>query len=488
MTKIQDIDVAFIETLKKHPDYSAHITEILYKNAAGSVYPNNFTSSNMARTRVKRLDNKDFIEYIVRNAILIYNAHKRMTKENSRLYRTDSWYEGNLFPNFNAIEEAINIISNPNINSILYYETNQNQLFALTDAVAKTRFNSSWYSNGQEFIPDPLEKGAEFRYQIDTLGKDASEELLAKVDHDVAVVKPMTKVNINYESVNRCLKEVALGTQVKYSRNEYALDGTLFATQDVGRKRKNQEDSVIILTHPDNEKFKFLAVSDGMGGLEAGEAASNYVVHELAEWFKTVPADAYYLPSGLDELFKQAIRKINSEIFNKYHTSAGATLVAAIVTENETIIANVGDSRAYAISASSQTLLTKDDSYVWDKMMRKTGGLPPTSEEIDNLRFDPDNNKITKFMGKEILGHIQLLKIPNYCYDTLLLLSDGVTDLLFQDEIRIIAQTTPREEITRALVERAITRDAVKNSRFIGEKSRVVSAGKDNATAAMFRR
>ncbi len=487
MTKIQDIDVAFIETLKKHPNFSENISSILYKNAVEEVYPTNFTSTNMARTRVRRLDNKDFIEYIIKNAVIIYSAYQKLHDPN-RHTRNTSWYDESSFPNISEIVKEMEIITNPKINAILYYSANPNQLFVLADAVAKTRFNPKWYSNGTTFIPDPLEKGAEFRYQLDTVGTPNAKELLAKIDHDVAVVKPMTKVNINYEAVNRCLQEVAMGTQVQYARNEYALDGTLYATQDVGKKRSNQEDSVIILTHPDNPDFKFLAVSDGMGGLAAGEVASNYVVKSLAEWFKTVPADAYYFPSGLKESFAQAIKKINDDIYNKYHTEAGATLVGAIVTEQDTIIANVGDSRAYAVTDTSISLLTSDESYVWNQAVVKNGGQKPSPEQIDDFRFNPNNNKITGYMGQPNMTRVQTLTIPNYTYKTLLLLSDGVTDLLSQDDIRIIAQNTPRSEITRALVERALTYDAVKRAKFIGEASRVVSAGKDNASAAMFRR
>ena len=487
MTKIQDIDVAFIETLKKHPNYIEHISTILYKNATEVVYPNNFTSTNMARTRVRKLDNKDFIEYIIKNATIIYSAYQKLHYQ-GRNTRNISWYDESSFHNISEIAKEMEIITNPKINAILYYSANPNQLFTLADAVAKTRFNPRWYSNGTTYIPDPLEKGTEFRYQLDTVGTPKAQELLTKIDHDVAVVKPMTKVNINYEAINRCLQEVTMGTQVQYARNEYALDGTLYATQDVGKKRKNQEDSVIILTHPDNQDFKFLAVSDGMGGLEAGEDASNYVVKSLAEWFKTVPADAYYFPSGLKESFAQTIKKINDEIYNSFHTDAGATLVGAIVTEQDTIIANVGDSRAYAVTDTSINLLTSDESYVWNQAVVKNGGQKPSPDQIDNLRFNPNNNKITGYMGQPNMGKIQMLTVPNYTYKTLLLLSDGVTDLLSQDDIRIIAQSTPREQITRALVERAITYDAVKRARFIGESSRVVSAGKDNASAAMFRR
>ncbi len=479
MTKIQDIDIAFIETLKAHPDFIQNIYNILYKNATDCVNQLNFTSKNMARTRVSRKDSIDFIEYIIKNTTIIYYAYQEMIKKNNG-------YE-EFFNDFSEIEKAIPIIENSNINSILYYQSHPNELFSLTTAVVNTRFNPNWYTDGQKFVPDPLEKGAKVRYQIDSIGTDLAADLLDKIDRDIDIIKPISKQNINYLNINRCYKEVAAGVQTRYNKSEYHLDGTLFATQNVGKKRKNQEDSVIILTHPDNEKFKFLAVADGVGGLQAGEVASNFVVKELAEWFTKIPADTYYITNGLAEAFSAKIKEISDELYSKYHMRAASTLVAAIVTENKTWIASVGDSRAYSVNNNGLTLLTNDESLVWKEMTVQNNGRS-TTQDIDDLRFARGNNKILRCIGQEYLDRIQMFSIPNKSYDSLLLFSDGVTDLLSQEDIKIIAQNTPREEITKVLVKQAITYDAIKNAKFRGEKDQIVSAGKDNATAAMFRR
>ena len=487
MTKIQDIDVAFIETLKAHPDYSTSITYLLYDNATAPVYVRNFTSKNMARTRISRLDSRDFIEYIVKNAVIIYHAYQEvMTSKNKNI--PTGWYDRYSFVDIQEISKAIELIQNPKVNIIFYYNTHPNELFGIANAVAQTRFNQRFYNNGTSYTSDPNKNGTEFRYQLDRIGTPLAQELLDKVTHDAEEIKPVTKLNVNYESVNRCLREVVAGTQVKYAHSEYALDGTLFATQDVGRKRDNQEDSVIILTHPDNDKFKLIAVADGVGGLDGGELASNYVVKELAEWFKQIPADAYYITSGLKESFTKTIARISNDLFQKYHQRAGSTLVSSIVTEKDTIVASVGDSRAYTVADGQISLVTSDESVVWQEMQQRNNNSKPTNQELDDLRFAPGNNRILRCMGQPNLEQIQTRIIPNDSYETLLLLSDGVTDLLSQDDIRIIAETTPREEVTKALVEIAKTSDAVKKSRFWKSQEKVVQAGKDNATAAMFRR
>lgn len=488
MTKIQDIDVAFIETLQQHPEFSNGLSSILFNNATRGVAQNNFTSKNMARTRVRKLISRDFIEYIIKNAVIIYNAYYKISpnEELNRVLENSgrTYTKEELFPNFASIEQAMPIITNSKVNTIIYYESNPNDLFALADAVAQTRFNPTWYyKGGGVYKPDNMGIGTEFRYQLDTVDKSPVKEHLDKITHDVEVVEPVSKISINYENVNRCLREVAMGTQVQYSRNEYGLDGTLYATQDVGR-RNNQEDSVIILTHPDNDQFKFLAVADGMGGLSQGEQASNYVIKEISEWFKRIPGDAYYFEHGLMEAYENELRRINDELYNRYHRQAGSTFVGAIITEYETLIASIGDSRAYTIDKGNVSLLTRDESLAWNQMMaRKNGNV--TKEDIDDLRFAPENNKITKCMGNDELGVIQTIRIFNSSYDKLLLLSDGVTDLLSQDKISFIAQNTPKEQLTKALVDYAVNYNAQKRNAISGNFD-TVRAGKDNATAAMF--
>ena len=473
MTKIKDIDIAFAETLDVHPDFISVMPTLLSDNAS-LVYPRNFTNTNMARTRVSRLDGKDFIEYIVKNAILIYVAHEEMKKEGYSDLET-------IFSNFSSIDSAIETLVNPSINTILYYEQNRNELFYLAEAVAKTRFNPKWYKNNGRYQRDVEKEGEKVRRKIDSYSETSAKKYLTKIDHDVEVVKPVSKMNINYTAMNRCLREIRDNTQVKYSRNEYALDGTLYATQDVGKRRNNQEDSVLILTHPDNEQFKILVVADGVGGGYGGEKASNYVVAELSKWFMSLPADAYYMDENIEKYLTKEIMRISDDITSKYSGRAGSTLVGAIVTEKRTIIANVGDSRAYTIQNGRLSLVTEDDSLVYEQLKDQKMGKKIKDSDLDDLRFNPTNNIITSSLGFGPLDHVSITTIPNDSYDKLLLFSDGVTDLLSQEEIRVIANSTPRDEITRALVDRAL-------SRGIKKGSMEISAGKDNATAAMYGR
>lgn len=486
MANIEIIDKAIDETLRAHPNFASSFSLTIFANIKDQVNLNNFTHRNGVRESLQNVQSKDFIEYIITEAVLIYGAIYALypiilstgTANNKVLEELNR-----NFPGYQNIIREMNFMrSNPSLNLINYYQINTKNLNDLVFAVISTRFNPHFY-----FYPKTnLTQGENWREKINNLGQKNAQvrQLITKIKKDATVLENITDLRFNPIGINRCLKEVMAGSQIEHKRNEYALGGTLFATQDVGQRRKNQEDSTIILTHPSNPSFKLLAVADGMGGLKAGEEVSNYVIRQLSIWFQNISKNLYQNPERVKEMLHQLVIKINQEVYEKYHDKAGSTLVAGVVTEKETIIVNVGDSRAYTIKDGSLSLNTEDNSKVWLEMrdqVRKEKRLP-TLRDIDNLRFAEGNNLITKCIGQESLFP-SIYSIKND-YDKLLLFSDGVHDLLSSDDIRIIATTTKAEDITKALVDLAISKDA--ENIINGQLMNQVPAGKDNTTAAAY--
>ncbi|MDE5888994.1 MAG: serine/threonine-protein phosphatase, partial [Bacilli bacterium] len=368
--------------------------------------------------------------------------------------------------------------SNPEINCSLYFKTNNNDLLALINSVFEMRFN----------------KNQSYRNYIDKHGRVESVtpngeivNLFEKVNTDIKEVEEAEKIQVNHRAINKCLGDLMSGVQLKNQRNEYALDGTLYASQDVGKRRQNQEDSVVILTHPENPEFKFLAVADGMGGVDKGEKASSYTLQQISVWFNSLPADAYFYPEQLQTSFNNKLMEISNEIYRAYNADfnriiAGSTFVGSIVTQDKTIVSSVGDSRAYTTDGQNLNLITIDESSVWAPSMPSN---IVTKEALDELRFNKNNNVITRCMGQP-LNDVQSTIIQNQDYIRLILMSDGVTDLLSTDRIRILSLSATPETLTKVLVDEALMYDAV---RFRGETPNyngIVPAGKDNATAAAF--
>ena len=110
----------------------------------------------------------------------------------------------------------------------------------------------------------------------------------------------------------------------------------------------------------------------------------------------------------------------------------------------------------------------------------------PTIDDIDNLRFMANNNLITKCIGDKDIGNVQSTIIDNDSYDKLLIFTDGITDIMSHKEIEFICQTTMPEEITKSIVSYAISHSVTEILAGSNREVELVSAGKDNASAAAF--
>ena len=193
----------------------------------------------------------------------------------------------------------------------------------------------------------------------------------------------------------------------------------------------------------------------------------------------------------VQQLLNKKIAQISNDIYKTYNAPyngirCGATVVASIVTQEYTINSTVGDSRIYTIKDDKLQLITRDESVVWPPYKEAKDMTP---EELDDLRFVRNNNEILRCIGQDMdANHIQTMIIPNNSYDKLILLSDGVTDLLSQEQIRVISRNYPTDRITHELVQTAITNIARRAQGADEIHRNRIQEGKDNATAAMYAR
>jgi len=214
----------------------------------------------------------------------------------------------------------------------------------------------------------------------------------------------------------------------------------------IGPRRKNNEDFVCCIQSPINEKIKLLLVCDGMGGFNHGEAASKIVAEEIINWF-----NSYGFVSGFDGIELEINKVIEKArlIIRKSYVMCGTTLTFAIVGVNETFIGNVGDSRTYIIKDGVLNQITKDDSEVWKEFYDKK------LLEKDDLRFLRRNNVLINAIDDYLRPiDLQAYFILNSAYDGILLLSDGVTDILSDKVItRILNETVDSDILDKLLYE-----------------------------------
>ena len=487
MTTHEKIDFAILETIRVHPDFIPTLSMMLYSNmtSKNGINPDYFTSSNNARSYIREIKQDDLLEFMLEEVVKCYNALSYYIYNNTELNAIKDDKERikascEIFPGLPKLQKAILKIADNNINVKTYYQLNTKELLDLVTAVVQTRYqvHSSWRTyidkvgNGKSFI------------------KNSQVDLLDKIRKDMSSSSVAKNVEFNQKALNRCFSDVMSGAQLKNQHNNYGLDGNLFAAQDIGKNRSNQEDSVLILTHPENNNFKLIVVSDGMGGVDYGEKASQYITQQLGIWFSKLPVSLYKEPNKVQELLKAEIAKISGEIYDRWNTpetiNSGCTLATSIVTEKATITATVGDSRIYCVKDGELTLMSRDESAVWPS--NKTQ-FTISNKELDDLRFHIYNNQITRCIGYRMnASSIQSLIIDNSLYDKIILLSDGVTDLLTQEEIKIISTVFPPHMVAEQLVQSAITNSAKRPAGADNLHNGIVSAGKDNATAAMFSR
>jgi protein phosphatase len=208
---------------------------------------------------------------------------------------------------------------------------------------------------------------------------------------------------------------------------------------DVGRIRKNNQDTVIL----GNGLF---GVADGMGGHNGGEIASAGLRDGLLR--ETEGKE----PSG--ELLEKAVKKVNFEIWEQQEkdaslTGMGTTLTILWPTDTDMIIGQIGDSRAYLIRSNEMKQVTSDHSMVADMVRR--GVL--TEEQA---ACHPMRNYITRAVGTDDTVDVDLISIPRMNGDRWIVCSDGLYGQISKVELEETAKIADLEEAAGKLLELAL--------------------------------
>ncbi len=196
---------------------------------------------------------------------------------------------------------------------------------------------------------------------------------------------------------------------------------------DVGRRRTANEDSYLC-------GFPVFAVADGMGGHDAGDRASQAVVHELA----ALVGQHGVGPDELTEVLARAQAAVGL-IADETERGAGSTLTGVIVTMKGSVahwlVFNVGDSRVYRLRGGELAQLTVDHSVV--QQLLDDGILDPADVEAF-----PGKNVITRAMGADD-SDADFWLHPIVQNERLLLCSDGLSGEVSDEVIRATLLATP---------------------------------------------
>ena len=202
-----------------------------------------------------------------------------------------------------------------------------------------------------------------------------------------------------------------------------------FSITDVGKKRKNNQDYVFSSDTPIGVLPNLFVVADGMGGHNGGDYASHFTADTIAnEVGVTTEGDP-------KEVLRSAISIANSRLRERALEDEtlegmGTTVVAATILERDLLVANVGDSRLYIIGDEIHQI-TRDHSLV-EEMVR-AGGI-----DEETARHRSDKNIITRAIGATETVNIDFFRVPLRRTDTILMCTDGLTNMLEDEEIRAI--------------------------------------------------
>jgi serine/threonine protein phosphatase PrpC len=189
---------------------------------------------------------------------------------------------------------------------------------------------------------------------------------------------------------------------------------------------------------------RLLAVADGMGGMAAGDVASNIVIAAMAPLDEDVPGDA------MVDALRHAVGTANQHLrdtvdANPQLEGMGTTLTAVLFSGSKFGMVHIGDSRAYLLRKGEFAQITKDDTYV--QMLVDEGRVSP--EEASS---HPQRSLLTRALdGRDIDPEYSVRQV--LAGDRYLICSDGLSGVVSADTI---GQTMREVADPQACVERLV--------------------------------
>lgn len=238
---------------------------------------------------------------------------------------------------------------------------------------------------------------------------------------------------------------------------------------DVGRRRKNNEDSLVRL--PEAGVF---CVADGMGGVQGGEIASKASVDALQKEFTTSPDAPYAITADASaRLVERALNAASHWIKERAEglglAGTGSTAVVLVfdkVTPSQGIALHAGDSRAYRLRDDKLVQITTDHS------VAAAAGLPDDSSLPAMFR-----GVITRAVGLEPRVDLEATPFDVAPGDVFLLCSDGLSKMVSDRRIQKLMRKhleEPLPDMARVLVDEALSEGGDDNVSVV-----LVRVGKD---------
>ena len=211
---------------------------------------------------------------------------------------------------------------------------------------------------------------------------------------------------------------------------------------DVGLVRENNEDSGFIGKN-------FLLVADGMGGHAAGELASSTAVSVVAQLesnldkISDIDKKLFNIPSVISKELKNTISKDSTR------SGMGTTLTTVVLHDNFLRVVHVGDSRAYLIRDKQIKAITKDQTYIQSL-------IDNNEITLEEAKTHPQRSLLLQAIDGLTEATAFIDSVEVIAGDKLVLCSDGLTNVVSDQEILQIVNQFEYVGAVSALIEKSL--------------------------------
>ena len=211
---------------------------------------------------------------------------------------------------------------------------------------------------------------------------------------------------------------------------------------DVGLVRENNEDSGFIGKN-------FLLVADGMGGHAAGELASSTAVSVVAQLessldkISDIDKKLFNIPSIISKELKNTISKDSTR------SGMGTTLTTVVLHDNFLRVVHVGDSRAYLIRDKQIKAITKDQTYIQSL-------IDNNEITLEEAKTHPQRSLLLQAIDGLTEATAFIDSVEVIAGDKLVLCSDGLTNVVSDQEILQIVNQFEYVGAVSALIEKSL--------------------------------
>jgi protein phosphatase len=210
---------------------------------------------------------------------------------------------------------------------------------------------------------------------------------------------------------------------------------------DAGIVRSHNEDSIAA-----DAARGLVVLADGMGGYNAGEVASGMattvITTELQHLLDETPPYRIEPITGRpygEKLLREQIAKANTSIFQAaqsqpQYAGMGTTLVVGMFYDDKATIAHIGDSRVYRLRGEVFEQLTRDHSLLQEQL--DSGVITP-----EQAKYSQNKNLVTRALGIDPTVEPEIHVHETRPGDVYLLCSDGLNDMVTDEDIGMTLQT-----------------------------------------------